>query len=234
MALFNNLPQTSKEIGMLTADFSGLAKLDDIVRKTMERLIVSGHVQDNAAQVKNGNMSLQQFDGWFAKLARAELGKTLGIIRNKAVQKAMAGGAGSASGAVLRRMYKKEIEGAVHDLGNRKRISSKTRQVNIQYGGVSGIRRNRSVSGRTEMLRKYYGPDRSFILRFLDGGTDVRVARPNGPVGRGSKATYGSRGNIAPRNFFHSLSADMEAAANQLGMTLIQHVEKWTEQAFNE
>ena len=234
MAMFNNLPQTNARVGMLMADFSGLEKLDEIVREKMKRLVLSDQVQKNSAYVGTGNWSLEQFDGWFSEVVRKELGKTLGIIRNKMVQKAIRGGAGNAASAVLRRMYRGEYKGAVHDLGNRKRLSTRNRIVPEPNGGESGIRRHRTVSRRTKQLQKYYGPDRAFILRFLDGGTDVRVAMPSGPTGRGSMATYGNRGNIDPRGFFHNMSEDMEQAANKLGETLINHVENWTEKAFKE
>lgn len=231
---FTGLPNTQGRIDGLMADFSGLEKVEEIVNKVLQRLTLSEQAQANARFVKNGTWTMQTFDGWFSEFVRAELGKTLGIIRNKAVEKARAAGAGDASSAMLRRMYKGEYRGAVHDLGNKRRLSSKERIVPEPSGGESGIRRHRTVSDRTEKIRKYYGPDRSFILRFLDGGTDVRTAKSQGAVGRGSMSTHGARGNIAPRSFFHSLSSDMEQAAQQLGFTLVNNVEKFIEQKFKE
>jgi hypothetical protein len=68
----------------------------------------------------------------------------------------------------------------------------------------------------------------------LEEGTDVRTAKSYGPKGRGSMASWGNRGSIAPRSFFHSMSSDMEQAAQQLGQTLKGYVETWIEKEFNE
>lgn len=231
---FAGLNVTNSQIDSLRADFSGLNKLDSIVDKVLNRLALQSRTQHYVGQVKSGQLKMGEFDYWFADEVRRELGKVLGIVRNKAIAKARAAGAGSSSSAVLRRIYKNSFTGALHILGNRGRLSSRERIVPEPTGGVSGIRRNRTVSKRTEQIRKYYGPDRSFILRFLEGGTDVRTANPSGPTGRGSKATYGARGNIQPRSFFHTLGADMEQAAQQLGETLIQHVEEFVQKQFTE
>ena len=233
MALFDKLPQTSARVGMLMADFSGLNKLDDIVRERLNKLIVSDQVQANVAYVQKGSWSLQQFDGWFASIVRAELGKTLGIVRAKAMQK-VPKEAGDAASAVLRRMYKDRMEGNINIAGNRKRISNRHRIIEEPTGGKSGIRRPRTIKPRTKDLREYYGPDRGFILRILENGRDVYMATPEGPTGRGSMATYGKRGSLSPRSFFHSVRSDMEQAAAQLGQTLINHVEKWIDQNFTE
>lgn len=238
MAEYNNtfrgLHVTNNRIGMLTADFQGLNKLDKVIHKVLERLQLRENVNLRANMVKSGAMSLQEFDGWFAEVVRVELGKTLGIIRNKAIAKARDAGAGSASTAVLRRMYKNSFGGNNNICGNRTRLSSRDRVVPEPDGGESGIRRHRYVGDRTKKVNKYFGPDRGFILRFLNSGTDTRTARPYGPSGRGSRATYGNRETITATGFFHNMQSDMEEAARQLGETLIGHVEKWTEQQFVE
>ena len=90
------------------------------------------------------------------------------------------------------------------------------------------------MGDRTRKINEYYGPDRGFILRFLEGGTDVRTATSYGPSGKGSGATYGARGAIAPRSFFHGMGSDMEQAAQQLGHTLNGYVEKWLVRTFKE
>lgn len=208
---------------MLAADFSGMNDLENRMQSMLERLVASERAQANANQVKAGNMSLADFDGWFAELVRVELGKQLAIVRNKAVQKAAR--AGSAATAVRRRMYKNELGGNINWASGGKRISSRRREY------VPG--KQRTVSKRTKDLNEYYGPDRAFILRFLDGGTDVRYAEGNGLKGRGSRASYGRRGAIAPRSFFHSMSSDMEAAAERMGTTLVGHVEKWIDNRIN-
>lgn len=232
---FSGLNVTNSRIDGLMADFSGLKSLESIVDKTLRRLALSDNVSQNVGMVKSGAMSMQEFDGWMSELVRKELGKTLAIVRANAVRKASGAGAGSASSAVLRRMYKGEYAGNINIAGGNRRVSSHTRQVPEPNGGKSGIRRERTVKPRTKQLREYYGPDRGFILRILESGRDVYMATSEGPTGRGSKATYGKRGSMAPRNwFFHSMKSDMEQAAQQLGQTLTGAVEKWVEQQFNE
>ena len=233
---FKGLNVTNYRIEGLMADFSGLKSLEKIVSKTLNRLALQDNVNQQVSMVKGGKMSMQEFDGWFSELVRKELGKTLGIIRNKAIGKARnVGRAGSASSAVLRRTYKDEYAVNINIATNRRRITNKKRVVPEPNGGESGIRRQRTVKPRTKTLREYYGPDRGFVLRILDGGRDVFRATSDGPIGRGSKATYGKRGAIGPRNFFfHSMKSDMEQAAQQLGYTLTGAVEKWIEQKFTE
>jgi hypothetical protein len=132
-------------------------------------------------------------------------------------------------------MYRDELAGNINIAGNRKRISSRRRSVSEPTGGRSGIRRIRSVKKRTKDIAEYYGPDRGFILRILESGRDVFTATPEGPTGKHSRATYGKRSALAPRNwFFHSMKSDMEFAAQQLGFTLMSAVEEWVEQQFKE
>lgn len=220
---------------MLQADFSGLNDLNKIIMDVLKRLDTTESVQTGLALVKSGAASIEAFDGWFEPLVRSELGKVLAIVRANAVKKARDNGAGSAAGAVLRRQYKDELAGNINIASPGRRMSSMKRVVDEPKGGKSGIRRARTVKDRTQQLREYYGPDRGFILRILEGGRDVFMATPEGPTGRGSKATYGRRGSIGARNwFFHSMHSDMEQAAQQLGQTLTTAVEKWVEQKFSE
>ena len=226
---------TNNRIEGLMADFSGLQNLEKMVDSVLRKLQLQDRVSQNVRMVKGGNMSLQEFDGWFSELVRVELGKVLGIQRARAVQKARAAGAGSASSAVLRRTYKDEYAGNINIGGNRSRITNRKRIVPEPNGGKSGIRRPRTMKDRTKELQEYFGPDRSFVLRILESGRDVYMATPEGPTGRRSKATWGRRGAMAPRNwFFHSMKSDMELAAKQLGQTLTGAVEKWIEQQFKD
>jgi hypothetical protein len=210
------------------ADFSGLKNLEKMVDGVLHRLELQPNVHQQVSLVRSGSMSRADFDGWFSEIVRQELGKVLGVQRNKAVQKARAVGAGSASSAVLRRMYKDEYTGNINIASPRGRMSNRTR--NYQPGWL----KQRYVGDRTKKINEYYGPDRGFILRFLEGGTDVRTAKSYGPTGRGSGATYGARGAIAPRSFFHTMANDMEQAAQQLGQTLNGYVEKWINRTFKE
>lgn len=235
MALLpSQMTQSSARLDMLMADFSGLVHLEDIVYKTLKRLETQAENSGMTDFVRSGAWSMYQFNGYMAEMIRKELGKTLAIVRAKAIQKARQAGAGSASTAVLRRMYKSGKEGNINIAGNRGRISSRTRVTAEPDGGKSGIRRDRSVKPRTKQLRGYYGPDRGFILRILENGRDVFKATPEGPTGKRSRATWGKRGAIEPKPFFHQMHADMELAAQQLGYTLEGAVEKWIEQQFTE
>jgi hypothetical protein len=233
--LLSQLNATQQRIEMLRADFSGLENLNEVIISVLKKLNTDSSVQTGMQMLKNGSWSLEAFDGWFEPLVRAELGKVLAIVRANAVKKARDNGAGTAAGAVLRRQYKDELAGNINIASPGRRLSSMKRVVDEPKGGRSGIRRERTVKDRTKQLREYFGPDRGFILRILEGGRDVFMATPDGPTGRGSKATYGRRGAIGARNwFFHSMKSDMEQAAQQLGQTLTTAVEKWVEQSFTE
>jgi hypothetical protein len=225
------LPASQARTDSLMADFSGLENLEKVVDSVLERL------RDQAVGMRigyrAGTFSKEDFDGYFSELIRTELGKVLAIQRAKAVEKARMAGAGSAASAVLRRMYKDGHKGNINIATNRRRISSQERMVPEPDGGKSGIRRHRTIQPRTKKIQGYYGPDRGFILRIMESGRDVFYARPDGPTGRRSGATYGKRGAMGARNwFFHSMKADMELAAQQLGQTLTGAVEKWVEQQF--
>lgn len=229
------LNATNARIGSLMADFSGLNNLEKHIDKVLNSLSLQDNVQQSMSMVRSGAMSREVFDGWFAEVVRKEMGKKLGILRAIAVKKAREAGAGSAASAVLRRTYKNSFGVNVNIAGHRGRLSSRTRMVPDPDGGASGIHRNRSVKPRTQTLREYYGPDRDFILRIFSEGRDVFRATPEGPTGRGSKATYGKRGAMAPRwNFVHSMQSDMQQAAKQLGVDLTGYVEKWIETQFKE
>ena len=222
------LNATNNRIEGLMADFSGLKNLDKMVNGVIKRLELNDRVRQKVNMVRGGNMSRNEFDGWFSEVVRQELGKVLGIQRARAVQKARDVGAGSASSAVLRRTYRNEFKVNMNIGGNRGRMSNRTRF--YEPGHI----KPRHVGDRTRKINEYYGPDRSFILRFLENGTDVRTAKSFGPTGLGSTATWGARGNITPRSFFHQMSSDMEQAAQQLGITLNGYVEKWLDKAFKE
>ena len=229
MAVYRtNLRASDARIEGLMADFSGLQNLDKAVNSVLEKLKLDASTQFNLSMVRSGAMSREQFDGWFSELVRVELGKVLAIMRARAVQKAQAAGAGSASSAVLRRAYKDRFGGNINIAESKKRISNRKRLY------TPGNVRPRHVSDRTRQLNEYYGPDRSFVLRFLEEGTDVRTAKSYGPTGRGSRASWGRRGSIAPRPFFHQMSSDMEQAAQQLGQSLKGYVETWIENEFKE
>lgn len=228
---YKGLPVANNRIEGLMADFSGLNNLESVVYKALKRLEASDKVQNQVAAVKNRNLSMNEFDGWFAELIRKELGRTLGIVRNQAIKRARTAGGltnSETATAILRRQYRDEYAGNINIAGNRKRISWKKRTYE------PGTKKKRYVSSRTKKLNEYFGPDRSFILRFLQFGTDTRTANTYGPKGKGSLASWGNRGSVGGRDFFGPVSTDMQAAARELGTTLVNYVENWIEKVFNE
>lgn len=115
--------------------------------------------------------------------------------------------------AVRASIYRKVLGGNVSILnprraGQRYQLIKprKLDQNPFQRGG------NRVPRGaRTESVDTYFGKDRAFILRFLNSGTDVRMAGSRG--GRLS----GNRGSIAARNWFQNMAPhEMELAAENL------------------
>ena len=226
---------TNNRIDGLMADFSGWKNLEKTINDVLKKLAISESVQMGMRHVRSGVMSKGDFDGWLAELVNLEIRNALGVLRNKAVQKALAVGAHDAAYAVSRRTYKDRLGGNINIAGHRGRLSSRSRVVDPPTGGKSGIRRERSVKARTMQLRQYYGPDRDFILRILEEGRDTFMAKSDGPTGRGSKATWGARGAVAPRSWFQaSLRSDLEQAAQQLGHSLQKQVKEWVETKFTE
>ena len=225
---YRGLNATNARVDMLRADFEGLKNLDKIISSVLNRLALQDKVKQQVTLAGKGTISRASFDGWFSEVVRQELGKVLAVQRANAVKKAEAVAGKNAATAVLRRMYKDEYAGNINIASPRGRMSSRRRLYE------PGQKRPRHVGARTKQINEYYGPDRGFILRFLEFGTDVRTATTFGPTGRGSTASWGARGNIEPRSFFHTMSSDMEQAAQQLGHTLRGYVESWVEKAFKE
>ena len=128
----------------------------------------------------------------------------------------------------VRTMVYRQILGGNINILNKKRASG--------GGGAGGSRRGRTKD--TERIMSYIGSDRGFILRFVNAGTDARVAtHMNGhAILRKEKVkwhTYksgeiGGRGAIRARNWFaNSSQAAMEEAAGQFA-TMIDQLIKQT------
>lgn len=129
--------------------------------------------------------------------------------------------------AVRASIYRKILGGNVSILNPRKAGARyqlikprKLDQNPFQRGG------NRVPRGaRTESVDTYFGKDRAFILRFLNSGTDVRMAGSRG--GRLS----GNRGSITARNWFQNMAPhEMELAAENLSNV----IEEELAEAYNE
>lgn len=135
--------------------------------------------------------------------------------------------------AVKTAVYRQILGGSVSILRKRRastQFSAYEPLRTLRPGQRGGNRRPRSQ--RSWDLIHYAGPDRGFVLRFLNAGTQKRAiefkydeAREH--VHRGSQGgnlkkygktiNTGRRGNIAPRNFFGQLAPGaMNRAADQL------------------
>ena len=82
-----------------------------------------------------------------------------------------------------------------------------------------GNRRPRSA--RTDQVDSYFGRDRAFILRFISSGTDVRQTK------------YGTRGSIAPRNWFPNMAPhEIELAAGNLAEVIEEELAEAYKEGF--
>lgn len=88
-------------------------------------------------------------------------------------------------------------------------------------------------SGRTADLIHYAGPDRAFVLRFLNQGTNPRVIKDfkydeNRKVDKWNKhPNTGFRGRITPRNFFSLTShSAMRKASEELTQLIDQLIKQ--------
>jgi hypothetical protein len=115
--------------------------------------------------------------------------------------------------AVRASIYRKILGGNVSILNPRRAgqryqlIKPRKLDQNPFQRGGNRVPRN----ARTESVDTYFGKDRAFILRFLNSGTDVRMAGSRG--GRLS----GNRGSITARNWFGNMAPhEMELAAENL------------------
>lgn len=121
--------------------------------------------------------------------------------------------------AVRMAVYRRIFGGQVNILQSRKasnlRLYEPPRKGTSDPRGRGGNRVVRQE--RTTTIMSYQGKDRGFILRFLNGGTDVRSIHSMGGRDLVNAPKGGNRGSIAPRNWFGQRSQqEMEQAAQQL------------------
>lgn len=188
------------------ADISGAFEVDGLVkqRQELENLMMSNPAMEKKVQGLIRKVLLQA-----RKIISDDISPK---IKNDPRQ---------AYKAVKSAVYRRILGGSVSILNKRKAgtrlspppiVHKLEKQVNSKGNHRGGNRMPRSR--RTEDLLTYAGPDRGFILRFLNAGTDVRESHG------------GNRGQIAPRNFFGTSShAAMQKAAEQLE-TLIDELIK--------
>jgi hypothetical protein len=141
---------------------------------------------------------------------REAIKQVLGRVRSELQKDAqsglqMDGDPRKAYKAVRYAVYRRLLGGQVNILQSRRAGAMRLYepQRTLQQGQRGGNRRRRTQ--RTIDLMSYQGADRGFVLRFLNAGTTDRKTR------------YGSRGAIAPRNWFGNASQTrLKDAAQQL------------------
>ncbi len=87
-------------------------------------------------------------------------------------------------------------------------------------------RRNRYISSRTKQLYNYAGQSRSFVLRFIEGGTQDRIAGSKG----NKRGGHGNRGKIKARDFMATAQTEMGKAPQHI----IDLISQITEQQFEK
>ena len=131
----------------------------------------------------------------------------------KRVQKATQQAARAALGDDKRQAYKgirvtkyKRIMG-----GNVNILSPRKGGTYVVASDTARIR-NRYRSERSKMMASYAGPSRSFVLRFIEGGTMVRTAGTK----YSSKGGSGNRGAITAKSYMSTAQAEMSRAPENL------------------
>lgn len=189
------------------ADISGAFEVDGLVkqRQELENLMMSNPAMEKKVQGLIRKVLLE------ARRRISDQAKS--DIKNDPRQ---------AYRAVKSAVYRRILGGSVSILNKRKAgarlspppiVHKLEKQVNSKGNHRGGNRMPRSR--RTEDLLTYAGPDRGFILRFLNAGTGERESR------------IGNRGQIAPRNFFGTSShVAMQKAAEQLDTLIDELIKK--------
>ena len=137
--------------------------------------------------------------------------------------------------AVKTAVYRQILGGSVSILNKRRgsvQFSDYEPPRKLQAGQRGGNRRTRT--GRTSKLIHYAGPDRGFILRFLNAGTADRGVEftydESRKVDRWNKhPNTGNRGRIRARNFFSTSSHQaMRKASEELTHLIDQLIKEST------
>lgn len=129
-----------------------------------------------------------------------------------------------AAQSVRTAVYKKILGANINIYSARKAHGATSYEPPRHPSHRGGNRRTRSA--RTQQIMSYGPLDRGFILRFLNDGTDKRSVKFNAndkrKVDKWNKhPNTGSRGAIAPRNFFRSTGERaLSQAADNLAMLI--------------
>lgn len=213
------------------ADITGNIQVDGLVkqREELERLMMGNPQMEKRVQKLIRKVLMH---------ARSEIGK--GIKFDK-------GDPRQAYKAVKTAVYRQILGGSVSILNKRRagtQFSNYEPPRTLKAGQRGGNRRPRSQ--RTADLIHYAGPDRGFVLRFLNAGTqgraiDFKYDEAREHVHRGSRGgnikkygetiNTGSRGNIKPRNFFGQLAP---SAMNRAAAELEKLIDDMISKEFNK
>ena len=199
------------------ADLSGQFEVDGLVqqREELEHLLMSDPAMEKRVQALIRKVLLA---------ARSEIGKGIKFDHGDPRQ---------AYKAVKTAVYRQILGGSVSLYDKKRkgtRFSAYEPPRTLRPGQRGGNRRPRSK--RSWDLIHYAGPDRAFVLRFLNAGVQGRAIEFNydearESVHRGSQGgnikkygktiNTGYRGNIKPRNFFAASSHQaLRKASDQL------------------
>lgn len=131
----------------------------------------------------------------------------------KRVQKATQQAARAALGDDRRQAYKGvRMVKYKRIMGGNINILSPRKGSTYVVGSESARIRNRFRSERSKMMAGYAGPSRSFVLRFIEGGTVQRTAGTK----YSSKGGSGNRGAITARNFMSTAQSEMSRSPENL------------------
>lgn len=173
-------------------------------------------------------------DPYFRRRVNAVIRRVLSGARKKVMEHAkgeMDNDPRHAYKAVRMAVYKRILGGQINILATRRAGSPTAYQKPLK--GLPKRGGNRwGRSERTVQLEGYEGPDRGFILRFINAGASDRhihsyTAQDRQKYALKTKVKNGNRGNIAARNWFGSASKEeLQYATN--GM------QKFIDQIINE
>lgn len=197
-------------VNALRNEYMDIVGVDEIINKVLYKLMIRDY--NNSQEAKYG-VTFSQFShaglqekGAFAKMVRNEVGRTLGIVRNKMrkiAAESLPRDPRKARQAVKSSKWKKQIGGSVSLYDRLKRNGYRAAIPPTKSG------RPRKMSKRTEQIMSYWGTDRAFILRFINhGATDRMTGRYGGPSL--------NRGSIPAHNFFRNADGIMMAETGEM------------------
>lgn len=166
-----------------------------------ERIIAKMHRQLSKMNIKEVDKQATE-----KKLVNAEL-KRIQKVTQQAAKAAMGSDPRQAYKGVRVVKYKRIMGGNINILSPRRGGIYVINTADIIYR-----KRYRFRSERTKALQSYAGPSRSFVLRFVEGGTVKRTAGTK----YSSRGGNGNRGFITARHFMRVAQYEMSTAPDRL------------------